>query len=362
MKKILSLVICLALVVAVFAGCTTVQPGTEASPSASAEPTQEATQAPAPSESASAEASASAVTGDTELNYDLTGKKIGVTFYDLTNPIWAATGENIVNIGKSLGAEVTLVSCEGVASTQVSQIENMITAKMDVIVIGPQDANALGDVVKKAKEAGILVMAYGQSMEGVDAQYVVENYAAGSIVGEAAGKWINENLGGKAKVGMLDYPLMEDIIDRADGIKDALKKTCPDAEIVATATSADAVTGMDAVETFLQANPDMKIVVCIGDGGAVGANEAVKAAGKSSADFGIFSVDGTEEAISAMLKGDPIRMTVGLGTPTQKAKQVVDLAARMILGQPFDKSEYTPMDPVDINNAQEYWDMAGYGK
>ena len=55
-------------------------------------------------------------------------------------------------------------------------------------------------------------------------------------------------------------------------------------------------------------------------------------------------------------------MTVGLGTPTQKAKQVVDLAARMILGQPFDQSEYTPMDPVDINNAQSYWDMAGYGK
>ncbi len=360
MKKILSLVICLALAVTVFAGCTTAQPGAEASPSASAEPTKEATQAP--SESASAEASASAVTGDTELNYDLTGKKIGVTFYDLTNPIWAATGENIVNIGKSLGAEVTLVSCEGVASTQVSQIENMITAKMDVIVIGPQDANALGDVVKKAKDAGIMVMAYGQSMEGVDAQYVVENYAAGSLVGEAAGAWINEKLGGKAKVGVLDFPTMEDLIDRADGIKDALAKACPGAEIVATSASADAVTGMKAVETFLQANPDMKIVVCIGDGGAVGANEAVKAAGKSAEDFGIFSVDGTEEALSAMMKNEPIRMSVGLGTPMQKAKQVVDLAARMILGQPYDQSEYTPMDPVDINNAQEYWDMAGYGK
>lgn len=361
MKKILSLVICLALAALLFAGCTAVQPGTEESPSAAA-PTQESASEKPSEPEAETSTEASGVKGDSDLNYDLTGKKIGVTFYDLTNPIWAATGENIVSIGKSLGAEVNLVSCEGVASTQVSQIENMITAKMDVIVIGPQDANALGAVVKKAQDAGILVMAYGQSMEGVDAQYVVENYAAGSIVGEAAGKWINEKLDGKAKVGMLDYPLMEDIIDRADGIKEALAKTCPGAEIVATATSADSVTGMDAVETFLQANPDMKIVVCIGDGGAVGANEAVKAAGKSSDDFGVFSVDGTEEAISAMIKGDPIRMTVGLGTPTQKAKQVIDLAARMILGQPYDQSEYTPMDPVDINNAQEYWDMAGYGK
>lgn len=370
MKKILSLVVCLALVLVVFAGCTATQPGTEAS--ASTEPSTEAT-VEASSE-ASAEASTEAstpaeastagnvITEETVLNYDLTGKKIGVTFYDLTNPVWAATGENIVKIGQELGAEVNLVSCEGVASTQVSQIENMITAGMDIIVIGPQDANALGDVVKKAKDAGILVMAYGQSMDNVDAQYIVENYEAGYIVGEKAGEWINDHLGGKAIIGMLDYPLMEDIIDRANGIKDALAETCPGAEIVATATSADAVSGMEAVETFLQANPDMKVITCIGDGGAVGANEAVKAAGKATDDFGIFSCDGTEEALSAMMNGDPIRMTVGLGTPVQKAKQVVDLAARMILGQSYDQSEYTPMDPVDVSNAQEYWDRAGYGQ
>lgn len=367
MKKIVSLVICLALAAVLFAGCTTA-PGAEASPSQSAAASQSTEAKPSEAAVVSASAGASKSTEksvimeDTVLNYDLSGKKIGVTFYDLTNPIWAATGENFVKIAQELGAEVTLVSCEGVASTQVSQIENMITAKMDIIVIGPQDANALTDVVKKAKEAGILVMAYGQSMEGVDAQYVVENYEAGTLVGEAAAKWINEKMGGKAKVGMLDYPLMEDIIDRANGIKDALAKNCPGAEIVATATSADAVTGMDAVETFLQANPDMKIVVCIGDGGAVGANEAVKAAGKTSDEFGIFSCDGTEEAISAMMKGDPIRVTVGLGTPVQKAKQTVDLAARMLLGQPYEKSEYTPMDPVDASNAQAYWDRAGYGK
>jgi ribose transport system substrate-binding protein len=296
------------------------------------------------------------------LDYDLSGKKIGVTFYDLTNPIWAATGENFVKFAEELGATVTLVSCEGDSAKQVSQVENFISDKCDLVVIGPQDANAMGDVVKKAKDAGILVMSYGQSMDGVDAQYLVKNYDAGRLVGQAAGEWINEHLDGKAKVGMLDYPLMEDIIDRANGIIDAMKEVCPGAEIVQTATSADPVTGMEAVENFLQANADIKVITCIGDGGAVGANEAVKAAGKADDTFGIFSCDGTEEALSAMMAGDPIRVTVALGGPVQKAQQTVDLSARMILGQSYDKEEYTPMDPINIDSAQKWWDEFGYGK
>lgn len=295
-----------------------------------------------------------------EGKYDLRGKKIGVTFYDLTNPIWAATGENIVNFGEAMGAKVTLLSCKNDASVQVTQVENMITSGMDIIIIGPQDANALNSVVNEAKRKGVLVMAYGQTMKDVDSQYVVENYDAGYEVGRAAAEWINEHLGGSAKVGMLDYPLMEDIIFRADGIIDALAKYAPGARIVATATSADPVTGMAAVENFLQAHPDMKVITCIGDGGAVGANEAVKAAGKATADFGIFSCDATAEALSAMKKGDPIRTTVGLGTPIQKADQVVDLAARMMLGLPFDKEEFTPIDPVNFSNVDEYWVKAGY--
>lgn len=295
-----------------------------------------------------------------ETTYDLSGKKIGVTFYDLTNPIWAATGENIVKFGEEMGAVVTLVSCEGNAATQVTQVENMIGAGCDIIIIGPQDANAMDAVIQQAKDAGIKVMAYGQSMQNVDSQYVVQNYDAGYIVGTKAGEWVNEKLNGKAICGLLDYPLMEDIIARADGIKDGIAKVCPEAEIVITATSADPVTGMAAVENFLQAHPDMKIVVCIGDGGAVGANEAVKAAGLATDDFGIFSCDATAEALSALKSNEPIRMTVGLGTPTQKAMQVVDLAARMLLDLPYEHSEYTPIDPVDINNVEQYWIDAGY--
>ncbi len=375
MKKALCTLVCVLLTVTMLAACTTTPPTAPApaapaapapAPAAPAAPAPEpaAPAAPAPAPAAPEPAAPAQEVAEPAgtLNYDLTGKKIGVAFYDLANPIWAATGENIVKIGNELGAEVTLVSCEGIASTQVSQMENMIRAGVDIIVVGPQDANALGDVVKQANAAGVLVMAYGQAMENVDAQYVVQNYDAGTIVGQKAGEWIRDNLGGKAKVGMLDYPLMQDIIDRANGIIDGMKSIAPDAEIVMTATSADPVTGMEAVETFLQAHPDIKVITCIGDGGAVGANNAVKAAGKATDDFGIFSCDGTEEALSAMLAGDPIRMSVGLGTPTQKATQVVDLAARMMLGQPFDFSEYTPMDPVDISIAQQYFDDAGFGQ
>lgn len=358
MKKI-SILLALAMLVMLFAACS---PASDDQPAADppANTTESETTQNTETDPDDADVSEPADSETSDGTYDLTGKKIGVTFYDLTNPIWAATGEKLVELGTEMGAEVTLVSCDGNAATQVSQVENMIANSMDLIIIGPQDANAMTNVVKQAHDAGIKVMSYGQSMEGVDSQYVVENYEAGYIVGTKAGEWINEKLGGEAVVGLLDYPLMEDIIDRANGIKDGLAETCPGAEIVATASSADAVTGMAAVENFLQAHPDMKVVVCIGDGGAIGANEAVKAAGLATDDFGIFSCDATAEALSALMNNEPIRMTVGLGTPTQKAGQTIDLAARMILGEDYDHDEYTPIDPVDSSNVEQYWEDAGY--
>jgi ribose transport system substrate-binding protein len=104
----------------------------------------------------------------------------------------------------------------------------------------------------------------------------------------------------------------------------------------------------------------MKVVVCIGDGGALGANQAVKSNNKATDDFGIFSVDGTEEACINMMNGDPIRFSLALGTPHQKAAQVIDYAARMLLGQQYDPEEYTPEDPVTMENVQEYAKNAGW--
>ena len=78
-----------------------------------------------------------------------------------------------------------------------------------------------------------------------------------------------------------------------NGILDALKEKAPNAEVVANQPAIDTTEGLNAMETILQAHPDVKVVCCIGGGGATGANEALKGTYGSEVpdDIGIFSTD-----------------------------------------------------------------------
>ena len=77
-----------------------------------------------------------------------------------------------------------------------------------------------------------------------------------------------------------------------NGILDALKEKAPNAEVVANQPAIDTTEGLNAMETILQAHPDVKVVCCIGGGGATGANEALKGTYGSEVpdDIGIFQI------------------------------------------------------------------------
>lgn len=95
-------------------------------------------------------------------------------------------------------------------------------------------------------------------------------YDYGFTIGEHAGKWITEKLGGKAKVAIFDYPELESIIARGDGIQDGILSQAPDAEIVARQSANNPEKGMANMENILQANPDVEVLVCVNDAGRPG--------------------------------------------------------------------------------------------
>jgi ribose transport system substrate-binding protein len=287
--------------------------------------------------------------------------RLGVAFYDLSNPIWAAVGEEIVRYSKAeYGIETTLLGAENNAATQVSQLENLIESGVDMIVVGAVDDNSLTDVIARATAAGVKVMAYGTEPIGCDVYYIVDNYNVGLACGRRAGEWIKDKLGGNAEVAILDFPSMEVLIARADGIKTGILEIAPDAQIVATQAAADSVTGLNVTENILQEHSNVKVIACIGDGGGIGANNAVKSAGLATDDFGIFSIDATEEAVRSIKAGDPLRMSIGLGTDKQKAHLVTDIVSNVLSGKSYDKTYYTPVDPVDITNCDAYIADAGW--
>jgi D-xylose transport system substrate-binding protein len=111
----------------------------------------------------------------------------GFSIDDLRVERWAKDRDYFIAASKALGAEVIVQAADGDSAKQVSQIENMISKKVDVLVIVPKDGPTLINVIKEAKKAGIKVIAYDRLIKtpDVDAYISFDNYRVGQMQGAA---------------------------------------------------------------------------------------------------------------------------------------------------------------------------------
>lgn len=211
--------------------------------------------------------------------------------------------------------------------------------------------------MKQAMDAGIKVISWDIDTTAADACLLVDNYNVGYEIGTQAAEWIKANQDGKAEVCILDYPEAgAEVIKRADGIGDAIKELAPDSKVVAQVShqgSADG--GMQAMENVLQSNSDCRVVCSVGDGGAMGANEAMKAAGIKGEEAGIFSADGTTEFLSKIAAGEPCKMSVLLDDPISKAEVITSTLDKLVKGEEVEKNIYTNVKVINQENLSEFY-------
>ncbi|MNW26848.1 Multiple sugar-binding periplasmic receptor ChvE precursor [compost metagenome] len=85
---------------------------------------------------------------------------VGISMPTKSSARWVADGENMVRLFQEQGYKTDLQYAEDVVENQISQIENMITKGVDVMVIASVDGNTLTDVIQKAHDQGIQVISY----------------------------------------------------------------------------------------------------------------------------------------------------------------------------------------------------------
>ena len=177
-KKILGALLSVAMVATMLVGCGSNNASAPAADAPAAEKTEEKTDAPA-ADAPAAEAN---------------GKKVGVAMPTQSSERWIKDGANMKEQLEALGYEVDLQYAEDDVQAQVSQIENMIAAGVNCLVIASIDSSALVNVEKQAKDAGIPVIAYDRLLMDTDA---VSYYATfdNKGVGTAIGKYIVDNAG-----------------------------------------------------------------------------------------------------------------------------------------------------------------------
>lgn len=283
--------------------------------------------------------------------------KVGLTVQDLTNQVWASRAVALEKVIKANGGEFTYVGCDSNATTQISQIENLVASGIDILMVHPAEKSSIDSELKLVKKnnPNLKVFVYDEELENADMCFLANNYDCGYMIGTTAADWINEKLNGSAEVAVIGWPQIEVLLERENGIKDAINDIAPNAKIVATGAAINNVEGMALAENFLQAHPNIKVIASIGGNSAVGANEAVKAAGKLTSDFGIFASDATEGELDAMSKNEAIRSSIMYtGTSDEVAVIIYDWLSQLYNNEPHEKNVYHKFVPVNKSNYKNY--------
>ena len=182
-KKILSVLLSMTMVAAILSGCGGAAPAPAADAAAD---TAAADTAAADTAAPAADAAADTAAADTAAASGA-GKKVAVAMPTQSSERWMHDGANMKEQLEALGYEVDLQYAEDDVQAQVSQIENMIAAGADCLVIAAIDSDALVNVEQQAKDAGIPVIAYDRLLMNTDAvsyYATFDNKGVGTKIGE----------------------------------------------------------------------------------------------------------------------------------------------------------------------------------
>ena len=256
-------------------------------------------------------------------------QSVGVTVGSLGNPYFVAVVKGVQDEAHKLNpkAHVTAVSSDYDLNKQSTQIENFISAGVDLIVLNAADSVAIAPEVKKAEAAGIPVVAVDVAAAGAEATVMTNNVQAGS----EACKAMVDKLGGKGQVVIVNGPHVSSVIDRVKGCKDVLK-AAPGIKLLSDTEDAKGSRdgGFAVMQGLLTRFPHIDGVYAINDPTAIGASLAARQLHRT--DLIITSTDGAPD-IEGALKDPTTRIIASASQdPYTMAEQAVELGAKIMAG------------------------------
>jgi fructose transport system substrate-binding protein len=224
-----------------------------------------------------------------------------------TNPFFVKMREGAAAKAAELGIELKAYAGkdDGDNEGQVAAIETCMADGVKGILITPSDTKAIVPSIKKARDAGILVIALDTPLEPIDAAdqtMATDNFQAGFLIGAYAKAKLGD-AAKDAKIGFLDINSKQVTVDvlRDQGFMKGFGIDVKDPNVIGDEddprivghdyTNGNPEGGRKAMENLLQINPDINVIHTINEPAAAGAYEALKAVGKDGQVL-IMSVDG----------------------------------------------------------------------
>ncbi|MCF8567359.1 sugar ABC transporter substrate-binding protein [Alicyclobacillus tolerans] len=299
---------------------------------------------------------------------------IGYSVSTLTNQFFVGLTAGVKREAKALGVNLIFDNAEGNPGTQTNQVEELVSRKVNAIILNPIDAHGIIPAVQQANAAGIPVITLDRTAEGGTIDSFVRN--SSKVMSEQAAQWIADQL--KARYGSYKGNVvdLEGLMStspgqaRQQGFVTVMKKY-PNIHVIATLPgNFDQQTSYNDMLDVIRGHSGTKIDAVFNgnDDNAVGAERAIQQQGLfkpigSPDHILIASMDGTAQALAAIKSGQQ-DMTVSQN-PLKEAEAAVQIAVEKIEGKSIPSNVHWPsmmLTPKNINStaAQQFglWSLS----
>lgn len=362
------------------AGCSSnTEETTAAAETTAAETEAETTEAAAEEETTAAEAAeeaaetAAAAVGDVNLS----DKKVGISIYQFNDNFMTLYREELVRyLTEDLGfaaENVVVQDGKGDQAEQTNQIQNFITQQYDVLILNLVQASSAPDVTDMCHAAGIPVVYINRepdvaeeerwAAEGIAATYVgCDARQSGTYQGEEILETATKgDINGD---GVVSYIMIQgdpenvDAQYRTEFSVKALTDAGMEVEelLIQRGDWDQAKAQQIAQDALTQFGDQIEVVFCNNDAMALGALQAIEAAGRTvNEDIYLVGVDALTEAVQNVIDGKQTGTV--FNDHFSQAQSAGDIAVQMLAGEAVDTVNMVDYIKVTQDNAQEILDM-----
>jgi ribose transport system substrate-binding protein len=284
-------------------------------------------------------------------------EKIAVVISTLNNPWFVVLGNTAKERAEQLGYEATIFDSQNDTAKESDHFENIIAGGYTAILFNPTDADGSIANVRKAKEAGIPTFCIDREINANDVavtQILSDNYTGCVELGQYFVKKMNKKGTYVELLGILGD---NNTWNRSKGFHSVVDNY-PELKMVSQQTAEfDRTKAMEVLESILQAHPEINAVFCGNDAMAMGAYQALAAAGKADQVM-VFGFDGAKDVIDSIYDGKIV--ATGMQFPKKMARMAAEQADEYIKGR-RDFPQKVPV-AVELVNQENIAKYTAYGR
>lgn len=280
--------------------------------------------------------------------------KMAVVISTLNNPWFVVLGESAAAKARELGYEAVIYDSQNNSAREAEHFDNIIAMGYDAILFNPTDADGSVLNVQRAGNAGIPTFCMDREINSRDAavtQLLSDNFTGCVKLGQYFVREMNQQ---GTYVEILGLVGDNNTWNRSRGFHSVVDEFPGLVMAAQQSADFDRNTAMEVMESMLQAQPDIDAVFCGNDAMALGAYQAILAAGKAD-QIKVFGFDGSDDALMS-IANNRISATV-MQFPVMMAEMSAVLADEYINGR-RDFDSRTPVEVILVTpkNVSEFMD------